>query len=445
MSGRFRLEGASESARIVAAYDPATDSLTFDSDGRFWKAIRRAHDLGARGAGHNVAIVDTMCDLAIPRLSRQLRSVSDSADSLSLDAAKLSHGTAVGLLIAHVAPDCRFDFYSILDGSGTPQLGLAVEALQEAARSDAQVINISAGNEHDFAPNIEGDLAPQLTAALKDLHGWLASFAPDEPDCPLCQAAAKAVEAGKLVFAAAGNDPHVICCPARAAGVTAVGFQQTTRKIVNAADGNTLEVASSDATAGESRTFDLAIDEINGVLGTSFACPLYAGAGALGVSGAEMRAYMAATRFGQFAMMLHAGLSSGPADRRTVDATRIFYERALASLPHVHCAAQAGLRPDVPHSDPSACWSCGIFAEDKYVNAGLFCLETGQLTAAESLLSAARQLVPWSPHAAANLGATYKQLGLLREAMACYDDALRLRPGFEVYISARESIRQSLL
>ncbi len=444
MDGRFRLEGLGESARIVDAYDAATDKLAFDSAGRFWKAIERAHGLGVCGYGRKVAIIDTMCDLTIPRLKRQVGHITDSAMTASLGRDKLSHGTAVALLIAHVAPECHFDIYSILDKDGAPDIDLAKRGLEEAARSDTYVINVSAGRERDFRPSLKSADQSQIRAMFDNPHRWFASVSPDEPDCPLCGAAKNAVGGGKLVFAAAGNDSHVICCPARTEGVIAVGFQQMTRSVVTFPDGTTGEVASSGGTDNESLTFDLAIDEINGVLGTSFASPLYAGVAALGISAEELQAYLVSTRFGALAMALHMQLRTGGGDSQTAKATKQLYDHSLASLPHVHCATQARLRPNIPLSDPAKCWSCGVFAEDKYVNAGLFYAEIQQLAEAESLLTAARQLTPWSYDAAANLGATYNGMGRLRQALACYDDALNLRPGFEVYVAARDRIRQRM-
>jgi hypothetical protein len=55
------------------------------------------------------------------------------------------HGTAVALLIAEVAPDAKLDFYGICDRYGQPQPGPLKHALELAAASDVNIINISAG------------------------------------------------------------------------------------------------------------------------------------------------------------------------------------------------------------------------------------------------------------------------------------------------------------
>jgi hypothetical protein len=275
-------------------------------------------------------------------------------------------------------------------------------------------------------------------------HRWLAQVSPDDPDCPLCPAVKGAVDRGALVFAAAGNDPRVLCCPARSEGVIAVGFQRGTRRIVTGPNGKSLENASAAGPGQQSVAWDLGVDEIDGVPGTSFACPLYAGVGALGLSAAEVDGYGASTRFGRLAMTWHAYLRAGAFTPERLAATGKFYERSLMCLPHVHSTVEACLRPDVRSSDPSTCWSCGIFAEGTYVSAGLFFLETGRLAEGTGLLQAARRLAPWSVDAAANLGLAHECAGALAEALACYDAALEMRPGFTAYIEKRERIRRQM-
>ena len=63
-----KLEAAEGSTSILNAYDPVTGQWSFSSDARFWKAVEHAHNLGRRGKGHKVAIIDTACDRSIPAL-----------------------------------------------------------------------------------------------------------------------------------------------------------------------------------------------------------------------------------------------------------------------------------------------------------------------------------------------------------------------------------------
>ena len=441
MSGAFRLEALSAAARVVAAYDAATDDFSFAATGRFWPAIARAHRLGFRGGGRKVAIIDTPCDLGLARLGSR---IDIGAGAAAAAGDRLSHGTAVALLISRIAPDCRLDLYPMLAPDGSPDIELARQGIAAAARSDAAVINLSVGMERDVALHRHMADNPDVAGMLADPHRWLARVAPDAADCRLCPATAEAIARGKLVFAAAGNNPAVVCCPARAEGVVAVGFQHESRQVVTHLDGSLLENASASGTAYQSVLWDVAVEEIDGVLGTSFACPLYAGVGALGITAAELQGYLASSRIGPLAMALHAELRAGQGKAETVGQARAFYDAALSRLPHVHSAVEARLRPGIAPTDPADCWTCGIFAEDKYVNAGLFCLETGRSEDAASLLAVAGTVAPWSADAAANLGRTYEVLGRLAEALACYDRALALRPGFAVYARQRDGIRQRL-
>jgi subtilisin family serine protease len=433
MCPQLRLEAETGAARIVAAYDDEVGTFRFASVGRLWQALERARQLGATGRGCTVAIIDTMCDPGIPALKAKLRHTPDAAPH--------PHGTAVALLIAHIAPDCRFDIYPILDDAEQPDMELARQAVVQAAASDAAILNLSLGMPRDFHLPNSGSAVADSVAALNDPHLWMNNISPDDPDCTLCPAVEAAVAAGKLVFAAAGNDADSIFCPARVQGVTAVGFQHVSRRLASIPGGGTAEIADAGNVSRQSPTFDIAIDEITGVLGTSFASPLYAGIAALGLTQAEVLAYLAATRMGTFAHMLHAGLGQASSDADVIESVGQAYEQALARLPHVHSQTGARLRPDLPFIDPATCWSCGFFAEDKYVNAGLFYAATGRYGEAADLLSAARILMPWSWDAAAGLGALCNVLNRFDDAISFYEIALQLRPGDAQYLGVLDQIR----
>src|SRR6202023_3042008 len=101
---------------------------------------------------------DTMCDPGIPALKAKLRHPSDTAPH--------PHGTAVALLISHIAPDCRFDIYPMLDGTGQPDIELARQAVVQATASDAAILNLSLGMPRDFHRPNSGSVATDLVAAL---------------------------------------------------------------------------------------------------------------------------------------------------------------------------------------------------------------------------------------------------------------------------------------
>src|SRR2546421_11103776 len=68
----IELEALSSSVDILKGYDAATDQWRFPRDSDFWKAVYHAHDLGRRGQGQRIAIIDSGCELAIPRLARRI-------------------------------------------------------------------------------------------------------------------------------------------------------------------------------------------------------------------------------------------------------------------------------------------------------------------------------------------------------------------------------------
>jgi tetratricopeptide (TPR) repeat protein len=429
----LRLEAETGATTVVDAYDAVAGTFHFASEGRLWHALERAHLLGATGRGCTVAIIDTMCDPSIPVLRAKLRHTPEQPPH--------PHGTAVALLISYIAPDCSLDIYPILDDAGQPDMELARQGVVQATMSDAAILNLSLGMPRDFQRPNSSDVVADLVAALNNPHRWMNEVSPDVPDCILCPAVERAVAAGKLVFAAAGNDADSIFCPARVEGVTAIGFQHVSRALASIPGGGTTEISDAIGVGRQSPTFDIAIDEITGVLGTSFASPLYAGIAALGLTQAELSAYLASTRMGTFAHTLKAELGQASSDPDLIDSACGAYEQALQRLPHVHSQVGARFRPDLPMSDPATCWSCGFFAEDKYVNAGLFYAATGRYGEAADLLSTARILMPWSWDAAAGLGALCNRLNRLDDAISFYEIALQLRPGNAQYQAMIEQIR----
>jgi hypothetical protein len=66
----LEFEGTTAARRIVQGYDPRGDQWAFSFDSPFWKAVKHANELGHRGAGERVAIIDSGCDLGISRLRR---------------------------------------------------------------------------------------------------------------------------------------------------------------------------------------------------------------------------------------------------------------------------------------------------------------------------------------------------------------------------------------
>lgn len=427
---RCELEALDSADTVVRGYRPATDGWDFSFDSPFWHAIRHAHALGHRGAGKPGAIIDSGCDMELPRLRARVQRVKSYVPPRAGD--KNAHGTAVALLIAEVAPQSALHVYNVVrDGVVDPYAVLA--ALRDAAASEAQVINLSLASP--FSYDVERTALRLLEAFQKgeDTDRVLRGATAEEPSCALCRTAQSAAASGKMVFAAVGNSLREVYCPSRADEVFAVGFQSFHRERTRLENGGFTETAVGLPPSGpQSALVGLTIEEIPGVLGSSFACPLHAGAAALGVTFAELKAYARAAKPAAEAQLFHAALKPGNAGTK-VRRTHELYQSAFNELPHVHDEVHAQLRPNVPISDPAQCATCGIYAESTMTNFGLFLLQNSRTNAGRVVLETACTIAPWSAHAAANLGAAYRELGDRVSAVEQYERALKLRPGNEIY------------
>ncbi|MEO8927759.1 MAG: S8 family serine peptidase [Caulobacteraceae bacterium] len=450
-----QLESGSGSGRLLDAYDAASDSWAVPFEGDFWSAVAHAHALGERGQGRRIAVIDTACDTTIPALAARIDNLVRIAPR-PLGAEDTSHGTAVALLIARVAPQARLDIYAVAREDGRIDAADVAFAIETAAASDAVILNISLGTATavtDLSLRLQG-LAPALAAAYDAEDDALLAkskiadiLAPDG-ECRLCAAALAASLAGKMVFAAAGNDGAQLLCPSRSAGAVAGGFQSEAHQIVPlpGSAGETETASSADPHAPQSVFNDIALRETDGVLGTSFASPLIAGAAALAANPHEISGYVGAVRPAYRGSADMTLVTLGEGDReKLVASAHANFQRAMRLLPHVHSGFEAFLRNGPPGvSPPAACATCGLFAHAAYVNHGLLLLGAGALAAAESLLGAAVALFPWSAEAAANYGRTLQEMGDLTGALSQYDRALALRPGFPVYLHQRAVILDAM-
>jgi tetratricopeptide (TPR) repeat protein len=436
----IEFEGAAAAREVVKGYDSASNRWAFSFDSPFWKAIRHAQNLGRRGTGHRVAIIDSGYDSRISRLRARV----DTAKSFVAEAAdrdSLGHGTAVALLITEVAPECRLDIYQVAR-DGKPDNSAVRDALKAAAESNADVVNISIAVTSPFQFTAE-----QLEMAVTAGDGSGKKYALESPPCELCLAASDASANGKLVIAAAGNKPDTASCPARATGVAAAGFAGHYDRVTTLKSGGKQHAAfASGPAAPQTLLLDLSLAQIPGVLGTSFAAPLFAGAGALGLSQQELSGYIESNAAAALAQLFQAMIRSSTIkpDPKLVEQISLWFLNAQSKLTHVHCTYQSQVNPQTSHSDPSECYFCGIFAEDIMVNHGLWLLETCQSESARSLLEAARNVAPWSADATANLGAAMRELGDIPAAIKLYEIALQLRPGFRVYTSELKRLRKRL-
>lgn len=436
----LEFEGAAAAKGVVNGYDPVANQWAFSFDGPFWEAVKHAHELDLRGTGRRVAIIDSGCDLGIPRLRQHVDTLKSFVPGAA-DKDPLGHGTAVALLITEIAPECRLDIYQVAR-DGKPDEFAVIDALKAAAESDANVVNVSIAALSPFQFTAE-----QLQSAITDGDGSGKKYALEEQPCGLCAAASVASAKGKLVFAAAGNAPNTVSCPARAKGVAAAGFENSKTHVTRLPSGGLHSaVFASGPGAPQSLLLDVSLKEIHGVLGTSFAAPLFSGAAALGLTQAELNCYIAANAAAALPQLFQGLIRSTvlkPTSEIVKQISR-WYDSAQKKLPHVHCAYQSGVNPGAAASNPRTCFSCGIFAEPVIVNHGLWLLETLRTNDAKSLLEAAYMVAPWSADAAANLGAATRELGDILGAIKLYERALELRPGFSVYTSELKRLRKRL-
>jgi tetratricopeptide (TPR) repeat protein len=457
-----KLEAAEGGRSILNGYDRNTDQWSYSFDGPFWKAVEHAHSLGKRGAGARVAIIDSACDLTIPalrdRVNQLIRCVPCPPPEEDTE-----HGSAVALLIAKVAPDCRFDVYAVRRSGDTIYASDVAIAIGKAASSEASILNLSLGTAEDVV-----DLDKKLDQISRDArvaflsdpapqHGkWmLANEILPDPNCEVCDGSSAAARSGKMIFAAAGNDASEISCPARAQEVFAAGFQVMAKRIVLPGPDGGRQIETTAPVGEQSLFVDLPLEEVSGVLGTSFASPMYAGVAALGATAAELACYVAALPMTsnaieqhnaikkEVARLGHSSPETGPRYQQVCD----LYLNALRRLPHVHSQLEFVKRfspAGFPITDPSTCFACGLFAYPLYVNFGLFLLEHGFFKDAKVLLEVARAIAPWSDEAAADLGRTLEALGDLEGALSLYNTATSLRPGVQPYEVSRERIKAEL-
>lgn len=436
----LEFEGAAAAKGVVNGYDSVANRWAFSFDSPFWKAVKHAQELGHRGSGRRVAIIDSGCDLGIPRLRQHVDAVKSFVPGAA-DKDPLGHGTAVALLITEVAPECRLDIYQVAR-EGKPDESAVIDALKAVAESNADVVNVSIAHHSPFKFTAE-----QVQMAITAGDGSGKKYALESPPCALCSAASNASSRGKLVFAAAGNKPNIASCPARANGVAAAGFEGKDDKVTTLENGGMHHVSfAAGPAAPQTSLLDLSLAEIPGVLGTSFASPLFAGAGALGLSQKELSDYIVSNATAALPQLFQGMIGSSRLNPNPELVKQIsrWYLNVQKKLPHVHCQYQAEVNAQVPHSDPSHCFSCGIFAEPIMVNHGLWLLMTHQTESARSLLEAARIVAPWSADATANLGATMRELDNIPIAIKLYELALQLRPGFRVYTSEIKRLRKRL-
>jgi hypothetical protein len=406
---------------LTAGYDRASGSWGFPRLGLFWDAVSEAQRRGQRGFGRRIAILDSAFELSEPILAH------DTVVCLpNRPGADMSHGTAVAMLVRTVAPEATLDLYAI-GGPDGPDPHAVGAALRKVAATDATVLCMSLGVPVSI-DNVELEILDPPHVAARPRH------------CPIpsgCLCEAVAALGDRAVFAAVGNDSGSLFCPAMSQAAYGIGFQLE-RRIADPVRGESAWATQPSGYNQSSVVVDYTLMQPEGVLGSSFATPLIAGAAALQDDPAAIESMLQACSDSAIAGMLLAEYRQERLnDTAKLERALATYNKALAAFPH-----QADLR-DGDHW----CVGCALFGSELFCNAGLAHLEANNLARAEPLLRIARKISPGSADAAANLATCLVLRGnampneakppLLREAITTFDEAIALRPDYRGYDTAR--------
>lgn len=438
----YALEGGeSAAARVLRAYDRASETWALPKDGEFWDSVALAHQLGRKGQGRRIAVVDGAFDMQLPALARQRLAYPTLASEPS------DHGTAVALLVHEVAPEAELTLYAVTVG-GEIDPDLLEKALDEVAAANFDVVNLSFGEPHDWEEVKSADPTPEVRDGVQSTFvDFWSSFVGhargrvrvDTQHLPLCRDARRMTERGTTVVAAIGNESGKVYSPAIDDSVIACGFQTVRRDIL---DGG--EIAWGDSPTYDQTLLnaDVLLLQHPDVLGSSFSAPLIAGFATLMADRAELPAFLESSRLAGLASAIEPTLGGtwDPNSHGAVDRT---YREALLAAPHRHL-------PE-PHGAP--CPECAFFARPAYVDWGLFKLKAGDSRSAELVLRVVRTFAPFDIHAAANLGVLL--LESAKEAETATDVAQRLgeakyhlefaasrRPSHEPYAKRLQEVRE---
>ena len=248
---------------------PSTLTVRPLSEGRDWGHaklnLQKLHAAGHRGAGVLVSVCDTGVDREHPDLRGAIQEVKDFTGSRSGAADVQGHGTHCSGIIASrsddttglvgVAPECRLLHAKVLGDSGSGADIWIAGGIDWSVSRGARVISLSLGSS---------GRSPTIEAA--------------------CQ---RAIQAGVIVVAAAGNDgprentvgypgggPGMVCVAATAENNTVANFSSRGRGVNIAAPGQSIESTLPGGRYGK-------------MSGTSMACPYVSGCAALYVEACD--------------------------------------------------------------------------------------------------------------------------------------------------------------
>jgi subtilisin family serine protease len=138
------------------------------------------------GSGQTIAIIDSGVLSHHPDIRPRLIEAVDFTGEGTED--QIGHGTKVALVLAAYAPAARFVSLKVI-GSGRAEAQSLISAIDWLIESPlVRVANMSTGVYRPLC----------------------------KANCPVCQAAQRAAQAGCILTVAAGNQPGLTACPAKA-------------------------------------------------------------------------------------------------------------------------------------------------------------------------------------------------------------------------------------
>lgn len=311
------------------------------------------HELGFRGAGQTVGLLDSgVVSQAVEPSVAWRDTVTGVADVRE----KTTHGDHMARVIVDVAPDCRLGVVNVFNRDGLVTRKSIARGFEKAQRREVELINLSLG-----------------------IRRFDATCTDDQP-CVACRSATAAVGEGTFVIAASGNfgEEDATACP-----------------------GSARDAISVQATDGPSDTSEL-VGEEPGDTGTSVSSAIVTGGCTL------LRSALPDLTVAEFRRAIS---TTGTSLVRSPETRRAHFFRAFRFLEHVRaggrtCDEKTG---DRMVNEPLQPVAARLGAGPRTLSSLVGAMTPTERAQTRNAFERARGLLPWS--ATVHLG-----LGLLDEA-----------------------------
>lgn len=398
-------------------YSTETNSFHFKKDNDFWHSIAFAHKEGRKGKGVKVAVVDVAFDMSYPALKAKTKLYRNYSTYETSE----RHGNIVALLVLEVAPDVELYLFDIGKG-GSPNpdfLDLAIKEIQEIG---IDVVNLSWGKK-----------------ILKKVHS-ATELAIEHCNCYVCSSI-KPLAEKMLVVTSVGNDSNYQYCPSTVPNVFNASFQYEKIEIKKGIDGGsyTLSDATKPLKYSQSLNTHFTIMQPEGLIGSSFASPLFVGVIALMENPKKELPYFlfSSNHNAQAASLFTSSQKNNTISQKLGEIEQLFLT-GLRANPHGFYCKKQGF-----------CFECSMFCLDGYENLSLLYLNTSNFPNSYEMAGHASKIASFSAHAYATLATTVRVVSEnavknnspkapiisdLELAIEFYDKAIERKPeNHEVY------------